>query len=473
MKKLFMLMLSFIMLLSVSACGKDDSQPESTGKAESKDVYESVSETDSDGYQSESQEHDTEEEPDGGVLNNGGEFVGYNGNTYYWKRNGASCNNAETLANFSYMVGPSDLICISENGDETVLTSAVADGKIYIASRRIYYFGTDSSWYSVDLEGGALKNHGKVNLITVEETTGNVIYYDYNDKKFWREDSQGNRVVLNNDNVDSDGADPYFLTVGNGKLYYATVNPVEDEKFVVAVIEADMQGNARLVNTFTHKKEKLVGFGMEAVLNDGILYIGYANIQGSGMFYSFGGIVAINTLQERATEYLVRPDSETPLSHPKLRLCSYIEEGELYIMFSTGMDVTVRHTCITDGIKMLKVSTGKISDVSYGILSFDGNGGIVNGALVNVNGEGRQFTILSADTMESLGYTDFDGNGKEEGGYLLDFVSIVGDTAYISVSEISRDTSKDIGWRYGYKRDKTTVYITKAHTDEVTVLYEY
>ena len=63
---------------------------------------------------------------------------------------------------------------------------------------------------------------------------------------------------------------------------------------------------------------------MEAVLNDGILYIGYANIQGTGMFYSFGGIVAINTLQERATEYLVRPDSETPLSHPKLRLCHRI-----------------------------------------------------------------------------------------------------------------------------------------------------
>ena len=102
-----------------------------------------------------------------GVINNGGDYVTYNGKSYYWEYHGNSFRHPDTrdvdegnLLNYDNAVN--DLICADENGNKKAIFSGYSSGDIWIFSNRIFIEGdTDDGdcWpvYSMKLDGTDLK----------------------------------------------------------------------------------------------------------------------------------------------------------------------------------------------------------------------------------------------------------------------------------------------------------------------------
>ncbi len=78
-----------------------------------------------------------------GVINNGGDYVTYNGKSYYWEYHGNSFydpepRNIEDGQLLLYDNAVNDLICEDKNGNKETIYSGYAAGNIWIFSNRIF-----------------------------------------------------------------------------------------------------------------------------------------------------------------------------------------------------------------------------------------------------------------------------------------------------------------------------------------------
>ena len=78
-----------------------------------------------------------------GVINNGGDYVTYNGKSYYWEYHGNSFydpepQNIEDGQLLLYDNAVNDLICEDKNGNKETIYSGYAAGNIWIFSNRIF-----------------------------------------------------------------------------------------------------------------------------------------------------------------------------------------------------------------------------------------------------------------------------------------------------------------------------------------------
>ena len=100
-----------------------------------------------------------------GVINNGGDYVTYNGKSYYWEYHGNSFRHPDTrdvdegnLLNYDNAVN--DLICADENGNKKTIFSGHSYGDIWIFNNRIFIEKVDDDClpvYSMKLDGTDLK----------------------------------------------------------------------------------------------------------------------------------------------------------------------------------------------------------------------------------------------------------------------------------------------------------------------------
>lgn len=96
-----------------------------------------------------------------GVINNGGDYVTYNGKSYYWEYHGNSflqpgSLDVEAENSLFYDEVINDLICEDENGNKKTIYSGYAAGKIWIFSNRIFISKDDDiDWTvsSIKLDG--------------------------------------------------------------------------------------------------------------------------------------------------------------------------------------------------------------------------------------------------------------------------------------------------------------------------------
>ena len=72
-------------------------------------------------------------EEDTNVINNGGRFVSYRGNTYYWRFAPGSVEETGVLGSFNQvMTVKNDLICRTSDGEETVILQDTGSGPLFI-----------------------------------------------------------------------------------------------------------------------------------------------------------------------------------------------------------------------------------------------------------------------------------------------------------------------------------------------------
>jgi hypothetical protein len=87
--------------------------------------------------------------------------------------------------------------------------------------------------------------------------------------------------------------------------------------------------------------------------------------------------------------------------------------------------------------------------------------------------EAAQLTeVLSAQDLTALGLPDGEYYGEEDFAAIQSIEYVDGDI-FFTLATGTRNSAKDVGWRYGYDRSKTDVYRKDLSTGEIILLFTY
>ena len=165
--------------------------------------------------------------------------------------------------------------------------------------------------------------------------------------------------------------------------------------------------------------------------------------------------------------------------HPQVYKDFYFtkENGTSYLYYYGGDWLSgygfEMNPCFTEGVMRLNLDTIQVESVDVPWIKY-GTFGYVNGEIITRGEETTPDlqTVCSAQTLSDMGcpvLNDWDG----ERCCCVRSFNLVGDTAWIELSESVKDNSASRGWRQGYRRVGTSVYRTKIGTGQPVLVYSY
>ena len=233
-----------------------------------------------------------------------------------------------------------------------------------------------------------------------------------------------------------------------------------------------MTGSTRCVGSITYVRDEIDGVDVSAQLVGDTLYVSYALVQGTGLFYSNGGVAAMNTVKDEAVDYIINQNSRQALCFAATHV-SVDENGARTLHFSSAQGAGARYNWLEDNVQAMDLQTGSVTQSDLPLVR-SGDYAVKDGSIVTLRGTDEEATVVvSARALAEHGYHEFVGASDAQGGYELKLVDVMGDYAFIEITKTQRDSSEDLGWRYGYKRVCTSVYVTQIGTDVLELLYEY
>lgn len=156
-----------------------------------------------------------------GVINNGGDYVTYNGKSYYWEYHGNSFIHPDTpdievgqLVFYDKAVN--DLICEDENGNKKTIFSGYAAGEIWIFSNRIFI----SRYDDIDWTVSSIKLDGT----DQREVEGYNSIYGICDKGLILTGHEPLGYLLTSDLKEKLLFEGYFIGINNNMIYFTTLN---------------------------------------------------------------------------------------------------------------------------------------------------------------------------------------------------------------------------------------------------------
>ena len=156
-----------------------------------------------------------------GVINNGGDYVTYNGKSYYWEYHGNSFIHPDTpdievgqLVFYDKAVN--DLICEDENGNKKTIFSGYGAGEIWIFSNRIFISRYDDIGWSVS----SIKLDGT----DQREVEGYNSIYGICDKGLILTGHEPQGYLLTSDLKEELLFEGYFIGIDNNMIYFTTLN---------------------------------------------------------------------------------------------------------------------------------------------------------------------------------------------------------------------------------------------------------
>lgn len=416
------------------------------------------------------------------IVNNGGRYVAYEGDVYYWKHNEDSLEKTGlngVFKNEKEIVN--QLIFRNEQGTEIVLLEDKGYGPLYIVKDRIYYM-TVEGWKSCLMDGTDIKNHVDYSIVAVDDSTGTLILRDLmgldSNRKggFWIEKEDGSRIILSQDKFDLDSKLwPELLLAEDGNVYYYRLHDNKDGTHNITVIGANLQGETRLVGHITIDRNASEGLEVRAQKVDELLYVSFTNVSGTMMGCNEGGVSAMNTEKDEAHTYIIRQDQEHSLYYPKTYISVNKETGEKYLHFyhDGGNGGNAAVSWVDQGVEMMNLETKEVKASNLPLI-FKGEYALTNGNLVTLVGtDDAVSTLATAETLKNLGYDAFNGHENPNGGFRIGDIDVAGPRAYIEIHQFIRDTEADFYHVYGFRRMKTVVYETVIGSDELNVLYQY
>ena len=179
------------------------------------------------------------------IVNNGGFFVKYNEDTYYWKLNDKSRESTGLYANFQEVDSQNSLVKRNSNGNEEIIYVGKGSENIYIYNNMLYTSNvipnsSDREIYSIDLN-----TKDKADIIE-----GIFKYSD--DKYIIGQTTKGEifRININNNECEIIKSGVAFLNVIDNKLYYSTIdannyygNRVQTNTIEIGYIEDNKDSN--------------------------------------------------------------------------------------------------------------------------------------------------------------------------------------------------------------------------------------
>lgn len=396
----------------------------------------------------------------GGVINNGGKFVGYQGKTYYWNYSENSISKEGIVGNFEANQDvKNQLICRGDDGKETVILQDISNGPIYISGDIIYYAQSYSNWASCTLDGKEKETYPSTTICGADESRGIVAAKSY---------ETGLTLIAANGDVTT-VADKYAEYVGfyNGILYYTKCTDSVNLEIYSYDIDKKVSKQLAVISSYDLRKEHLPGMVMvNPIFTENHMYVLIGCYQGTGMF--FEGCV-----------YRMKYDGSLlklalNATFPKLYL-EETESGEMFLYYSESdgySNVGDGDSYISENIKALNVATGDMSNSDW-TLSNINDAVIMDGSVKTLLGtDGKYVEIVSPQLLEKMGFSDLT-QGVAGQDVLLRDLDIVGNKAYITFGRMYEDESLSLGWRTGYRRDAFKTFEVEIGTTEAVQLDEF
>ena len=398
---------------------------------------------------------------DTNIINNGGRFVSYQGNTYYWRFAPGSMEQTGVLGNFNQvMTVQNDLVCRTANGEETVILQDTGSGPIFICGGCIFYEKGYSSWGVCQLDGTPVTSYESTEILAADTEQETVIASNYETGIFaiTAEGTQTNLAPVNSN----------FIGVHGIRMYYGIASENQMDLYSVRLDGLDTMALGSIV--LTDADMGMISIGDVLMRDDGI-YLTCGFYGGTGYFFYGGGLYRIG--YDGGIETLLDPAGSQQVNFPKI----YIQDADgvstLYYYCGDGYsNAGSWDSWVSEEVYGMNLETYTAEPKSF-VLSHIGDIICMEGSVWTLTDESGQYTeILSAELAAQLGYTDLGGHSGNGETFVSD-LDLVGDTAYFTITKMTEDPSVSVGWRTGYTRDPIQTYMTKIGSGEVTLLNEY
>lgn len=400
----------------------------------------------------------------GKVINNGGRFVGYKDNVYYWQMSSASLEQTGLFGSFGHTQDTnSRLICRKSDGSEEVLLRDEAYGGIYICGDRLFYQKEYMEWAAVDLDGSNKTTYPDMSIVGADTKTESIVYVDYEDYGLYVLQKEKNQKKLAS-------GETSYLGIYEGKVYYAVL-----DETVYTIYGASLNGSdSQSLGTISvYQPDSMTGIMIGDVYfeEDGI-YIAYGTIGGTGLFFQGGGASRVD--YDGGVETIVDQYSTECLMNGKI----YIENSEQghFLHYFTGNSMLGvdlwNDQWANNSVKKVDLNSGKVSDSSL-VLSDIGDIVYEDKCIQTLlDSTGQYQIILSQEMLSSIGYSKLGVFDSGDAAY-VPYMDIIGDIAYITITKVYRDDDVSLGWRQGYRRGNMQVYAVSIGSGEMELLHEY
>ncbi len=408
------------------------------------------------------------------VLNNGGNVVGFRGNTYYWKFSPDSYSTEAVFGNFTPSTTvKNQLICRDAAGNEKVLATDVSYGPIYICNDEIYYQKDSLLWAKMNLNGSDCTDLSNMTVLDVDNETESIIYESRQNYCLY---------VLKEDGKTCKIAENTFLYLGCYKsaVYYSMVKSTTTSKYTnneyIEVYRYNLNTDTvkQLGTIFAGEYDTYSGVGlMDVYFSDDGIYVSYGSIAGTGLFFQSGGIAKVN-YNGTGVQILLSQDASHPLGFEKIYLEDTSAGKKLYYYAGDGETIISiwDDAWFAKDVRCIDLSTESNTASSF-VLSNIGDVVYENGRIqMLLDNSGKYTEILSASTIKAMGY-DFLGEDVNGTYILVQDMNIVGEYAYFTVLKMHPDDSASISWRQGYAKDYMRFYQIRIGSGDAKLIYEY
>lgn len=398
----------------------------------------------------------------GGVINNGGKFVGYQGNTYYWNFNQGSIGTEGILGSFDANEGAQNqLVCRAANGKETVLLNDAGKGAIYISGNKIYYEKDYTEWACCTLDGEITATYPSTKICGADENYGVVI----------ADDTNAGLILISSDGTKTTITDSHVYYVGtyNGIVYYTSTNYTDRVVMDLYGYNIGEKSVSKIGSVTTNDlgMDYLPDLGIvDAIFTEDCMYAVIGCYQGTGMFFE-------------GCPYRIKYDGgmlrlAPYLDFPKI----YLEEkenGEHILYYADGISYSnVGHgdSYATDYVQALNLMTGEVKSSSL-VLSNVNDAVIIDGSIQTLLGnDGKYVEIVTPELLERMTFADLTNTASDPMVLIRDF-DVVDNMAYVTLGRMHVDESLSFGWRTGYRRDEFKTFAVEIGTTKSVQLDEF
>lgn len=395
------------------------------------------------------------------VINNGGNFVSYQGNTYYWRFAPGSIEQTGILGGFDQIEGvQNELICRTPEGKEIVLLKDTGTGPLFICDNSIFYEKMGNSWGSCLLNGNVLGMYEDVQILDASPEHETVIASDSEIGIYSvLEDRPKDKLVP---------PEAIYIGMNEAYVYYGVPdkNIMDIYKVIPAIYEPVKIGSIRL----PEEEFGEISIG-DAVSSRNGIYFTCGYYGGSTMAFWGGGVYQID-LGGRVG-IVVDPEEGQEVTFPKIYVKEEKEKSYVYYYCGDSYEnAGFWDSWVDESVQCINLSTYETTQESF-VLSDIGDVVCRDGKLMTLpdhSGEYRE--IMSKEQAEQMGYKNMGETSESEEVFVSD-LDIVEDEVYFTITKMSEDPSSHVGWRMGYTRESMKTFRTIPGTGEFELINEY
>lgn len=387
------------------------------------------------------------------TYGNGGGFVQYKGKTYYREYRNADIEKSALMADYGYETSVRNskyINAISSNGKIINVFEDDGYGNFYIMSDRFYFSGYNNKLYSVDMNGKDYREICKGYYVKCDEANHQLYYVNTtNNGALYVIDTETLKITkITNEALNIleifEKEILHTRTDTNGNLIISKLNIEDNTDVEIATIKASLNFNSETNGYYVADSEKV---GDKIFLS-----VGYDD--GTARMYTDGNLYCLDL-----SNYT----------------CNLIEKGIDRKLLLRENEVYYTMMVETPYLKKIDANDLRISiisDFAYTI-AYD--------TILDTTGQGLKYlddnltpkTLVSSIEEDKLKEKYGVSNGDSNYIVTIKNIEFVKNKVYY-LMELSRyNEDVTMGWRDGYDRVASEVYMVDTSTNKKTLLYMY